>query len=254
MDEEGARPDALDRAAVETGARLFYTLPTLHNPTTRTMSRRRREEIARVAEARDLTIIEDDVYAAYARDLDLPSLAALAPERTLYLSSLSKVFAPGLRAGFLVAPAGEIFEPCLRATRAITHSPPGVNFAIATEWISSGRAEELALAARAEVEARTAMALAALGEAVARPRSAASLHLWLPMTKAIAERTAARAMAAGLRLAPPGAFAASGHDDQITGLRLCLGTAVNRATLVRALSILREALAGDVQHAAIDPL
>ncbi len=254
MDEDGARPDALDRVAAETGARLFYTLPTLHNPTTRTMSRRRREEIAGIAEARDLIIIEDDVYAAYARDLDLPPLAALVPDRTLYVSSLSKVFAPGLRAGFLVAPAGDIFERCLRATRALSHSPPGVNFAIATEWISSGRAEELARAACAEVHARTAMALAALGDALVRPRSAASLHLWLPMTTAIAERTVASSMAAGLRLTPPGAFATSGHDEMVTGLRLCLGTAANRATFARALSILKETLTGDVEHLALDPL
>jgi DNA-binding transcriptional MocR family regulator len=83
MDDEGARPDALDRAAVETGTRVFYTLPTLHNPTTRTMGLQRRADIVRVARARDLWIVEDDVYAPYASDLGLPPLAALAPERTL---------------------------------------------------------------------------------------------------------------------------------------------------------------------------
>ncbi|MCV9937299.1 PLP-dependent aminotransferase family protein [Boseaceae bacterium BT-24-1] len=253
MDHEGARPDALDRAAAETGARFFYTLPTLHNPTARTMGRRRREEIAKIAQARDLIVIEDDVYAAYARDLGLPPLVALMPDRTLYLTSLSKVVAPGLRVGFLAAPAGEIFERCLRAARALTHSPSGINFAIATEWIRSGRAEELAIAACAEAHARTAMGLAALGDAVARPRPAASLHLWLPMLTEIAERTAARAMASGLRLAPPGAFLTSG-DQTVAGLRLCLGAAANRATLAQALCILKEALAGNNDYAAIDPL
>jgi len=51
MDEEGIRPDALDRAAAETGSRMLFTLPTLHNPTTRTMSAQRRQDIARVARA-----------------------------------------------------------------------------------------------------------------------------------------------------------------------------------------------------------
>jgi len=254
MDEEGVRPDALDRAAAETGARLVYTLPTLHNPTTRTMSRRRRDDIVAIAEARDLILVEDDVYGAYARDLDLPPLAALAPDRTIYLSSLSKVFAPGLRAGYLVAPPGPLFERCLRASRALTHSPPGIGFAIATEWIASGRADDLVLAACTEIRARTSMALAALGDAVASPPTAASLHLWLPMTAEAAERTAGRALAAGLRLTPPRSFLVSGEDSSVSGLRLCLGAAPNRATLERALSILDAALSGAAGASALDPL
>ena len=111
----------------------------------------------------------------------------LSPWVSVILTSLSKVVAPGLRVGFLVAPAGDIFDRWVRAARALTHSPSGINFAIATEWIRSGRAEKLAIAACAEAHARTSMGLAALGDAVARPRPAASLHLWLPMLTEIAE-------------------------------------------------------------------
>jgi len=253
MDDEGARPDALDRAAVETGTRVFYTLPTLHNPTTRTMSLQRRADIVRVARARDLWIVEDDVYAPYASDLGLPPLAALAPERTLYVTSLSKIIAPGLRAGFLVAPAGELFDRCVRTLRALMHSPAGINAAIATDWIRSGRADDLARAVRAEAHARTTMALTSLQGAVAEPNLATGLHVWLPMPIADAERTAARALTAGVRLTPPGAFATS-NSDPATGLRLCVGAAANRATLARALSTLKDALMGATNDPALDPL
>jgi DNA-binding transcriptional MocR family regulator len=101
MDAEGVRPQSLDRAAVVTGARVFYTLPTLQNPTARTMGHGRRADIARIARARNLWIVEDDVYAPYAAHLGLAPVAMMAPERTLYISSLSKVLSPGLphRAG-----------------------------------------------------------------------------------------------------------------------------------------------------------
>ncbi|MGH6951807.1 MAG: PLP-dependent aminotransferase family protein, partial [Vitreimonas sp.] len=184
LDAEGVRPQALDRAAATTAARVFYTLPTLQNPTARTMGRARRAEIVKIARARDLWIVEDDLYAPYARDLGLPPLAALAPERTLYVSSLSKILAPGLRAGFLVAPENQIFDRCVHVVRALMHSPPGIGAAIATDWLKSGRADDLARDVRAEASARTAMALAALDGVADKPRTGTSLHLWLPMREA----------------------------------------------------------------------
>jgi DNA-binding transcriptional MocR family regulator len=245
MDGEGIRPQSLERAAAATGARVLYTLPTLQNPTARTMSRRRRTDIVRIARARDLWIIEDDIYAPYARHLDLPPIATLAPERVLYVSSLSKTLAPGLRTGFLVAPTGEAFDGCVRAVRALMHSPAGVSTGIATHWIDSGRADDLARHVRAEVTARTVMALAALKGMVDEPLTAMSLHLWLPMSRIDAERVAARALTAGVRLTSPDAFAVS-DNKMATGLRLCIGSATNRSMLERALSILKNVLQGEI--------
>lgn len=239
MDGEGLLPQALDREASRTGARVLYALPTLQNPTARTMSLRRREDIVAIARKRDLWIVEDDVYGLYARDLGLPPLALLAPERTLYVSSLSKTLTPGLRAGFLVAPAGDIFERCLRAMRALNHSPNGVTTAIATDWIESGRAEEMAREVFEEMQVRTASAVAALGERVEAPHPANSLHLWLPMSPMKAERTVMRAYSRGLRLASPQTFDVSGGGD---GLRLCLGSVPNRPTLNHVLAVLQAVL------------
>jgi DNA-binding transcriptional MocR family regulator len=72
-----------------------------------------------------------------------------------------------------------------------------------------------------------------------------SLHLWLPMRAIDAERAAARALTAGLRLTSPDAYAVP-DGKGATGLRLCVGGAANRATLERALSILKDALRGEV--------
>ena len=64
MDPEGLRPDALEKAIVETGARVLAVLPTLQNPTGRIMSRARRDAIVEIARRHDLTIVEDDIYGA----------------------------------------------------------------------------------------------------------------------------------------------------------------------------------------------
>lgn len=244
MDDEGATSEGLNRAAAECSARLFYAVPTLQNPTARVMGLRRREEIVRVARARDLWLIEDDIYAPYARQSGLPPLAALAPERTIYISSLSKIVAPGLRTGFLVAPAGDAFERCQRASRALIHSPPGMTSAIATHLIESGRADTIADAAIAEARARTAQARMVLGDLIEAPKVDASLHLWMPMGELDAERTVARAMHAGVRLNSPAAFGASVGLKE-SGLRLCVGGAANSIALEKALVTLRGILRGD---------
>lgn len=242
MDAEGIGPDALDAAAASTAARVLYVLPTLQNPTARTMTAQRRAQIADVARRRDLWIVEDDVYASYARGLGLSPLACLAPERTFYASSLSKILSPGLRAGFLLAPGDETFGRCLKAMRAFMHSPSGVGAAIATEWIESGRADDLARTVLAETRARTAIAVELLDGFAEMPAGDASLHLWVPMAELEAERVLARAAAVGVRLNSPTAFAVSAGG--LGGLRLCLGAAASRARLQHALSALRDLLAG----------
>ncbi len=85
------------------GARVAYVQP-LQNPTGRMMGPERRRAIVEVARRRDLFLIEDDLYAAYANELGRPPLAELAPERTFYVAGLSKSLTPGLR-GRLLRPA-----------------------------------------------------------------------------------------------------------------------------------------------------
>jgi DNA-binding transcriptional MocR family regulator len=89
LDDDGLIPDALDAACRSSGAKLLYCIPTLQNPTTSIMPEARRREIVAIAARHDLTIVEDDVYGFLPEDAP-PPLAALAPERTVYIASLSK--------------------------------------------------------------------------------------------------------------------------------------------------------------------
>lgn len=103
-DENGLLPEALDDSM--RGAKFLYCLPNFQNPTGRLLSAERRYQLAERARALDLLILEDDPYGALSYDGETPpSIRSLVPERTVYMGSFSKVLAPGLRLGYIIAPA-----------------------------------------------------------------------------------------------------------------------------------------------------
>jgi DNA-binding transcriptional MocR family regulator len=205
----------------------------------------------RVARARDLWIVEDDVYALYAGAPDAPGavtpLAALAPERTLYVSSLSKSLSAGLRVGILLTPGGEHLERVLRALRATAYSAPALGPAIGAQWIEDGTADALAGEVQVEMRRRLTRALELFGPAAEAPSFPSSLHVWLPMAELAAERAAAQALRAGVEVTPPSAPIVDWHG--LSGLRVCLGGVEDPADLERALQVVAEAVRG-----AGDPL
>jgi DNA-binding transcriptional MocR family regulator len=248
MDGEGIEPAALERAIAATGSRLLYLMPTLQNPTTRTMSRRRREEIARIARKHDVLVLEDDVYGPLAfvpgaERPDLVPIASLAPERTFYVSSASKAVAMGLRVGAVVAPDDATFAILSRAMRVDCYASSSIAASLVCQMIKDGSADEVRIAVAQEAASRMALARRALGDAIAPPSFPSSLHAWLPLGELEAERLANRVMRRGVLLTPPASFVVDGRLE--SGLRLCLN-AVPRPALERALVILRGALADDL--------
>ncbi|MFN9030361.1 MAG: PLP-dependent aminotransferase family protein [Betaproteobacteria bacterium] len=103
-DDAGLVPDALD-ARLAAGSRLAYVMPTFQNPSGRTLDHARRASLAQAARRHDLWLIEDDPYGElWYRTAPPPSLRTYAPERTIRVCSMSKVLAPGLRLGAVIAP------------------------------------------------------------------------------------------------------------------------------------------------------
>lgn len=103
-DDDGIIPDAID-ATIARQARFLYCLPNYQNPTGRRMPLPRRRELMRIAQENSLLVVEDDPYGALSYDGEvLPSLRSLNPQQVIYLGSFSKVLAPGLRLGYVIAP------------------------------------------------------------------------------------------------------------------------------------------------------
>lgn len=85
---------------------FIYTIPDAHNPLGVSMSREKRERLVALAQAYNVPILEDDPYGfLYYEQVPLPPLRALNESHVFYLGSFSKILAPALRLGWIVAPA-----------------------------------------------------------------------------------------------------------------------------------------------------
>lgn len=104
IDEHGIVPEALEAACRRHGAQVLCLTTEAQNPTTGRMPVKRRQEIAEIARAYDLQILEDDCYSVAASDI--PALRALAPERVWLVGSVSKTLSAALRFGYVICPAG----------------------------------------------------------------------------------------------------------------------------------------------------
>ncbi|MFN3943312.1 MAG: PLP-dependent aminotransferase family protein [Allosphingosinicella sp.] len=248
MDAGGMIPDSVEDVARRTGARILYVMPTLQNPTTRTLSEARRHEIARLAERLGLVLIEDDVYRPYALDAPgLPTFADLLPDRTYHVASVSKSISPGLRVGFILPPRDR-HTAVARAAQAAGWSPATLGGMIFAEWVEDGTADGILRDIVAEVRWRTETAAKILGDAVERPAFAASPHVWLPLPVLDAERAAGRALRAGVQVTPVDASLVDAH--LASGIRLCIAAA-EAEDVVRGLEVVRDALHEEIAGRSI---
>lgn len=110
MDNEGMRVDLLESILARRQPRFIYTSPTFHNPTGTIMSQDRRRRLLSLARRYQIPIIEDDAYGEiYFEGKEVQPLKAMDRyEQVLYLSTYSKILAPGLRVAWLVAPSAMI--------------------------------------------------------------------------------------------------------------------------------------------------
>lgn len=106
MDDQGLIPESLEKTLKSNTIKFIYLVPTFQNPTGRSLSLERRQQVARIIQEHNVLLLEDDPYSALRyRGEALPPIKTLAPDHVIYVSTLSKVFAPGLRIGFYAAPA-----------------------------------------------------------------------------------------------------------------------------------------------------
>ena len=102
-DEHGLVPSSID--AIAQGARLLYALPNFQNPTGRSLSIERRQELVETCARLGLPLIEDDPYGTLSyKGEPSPKMVAMNPDGVIYMGSFSKVLTPGIRLGYVCAP------------------------------------------------------------------------------------------------------------------------------------------------------
>ncbi len=242
MDSEGLDAQAFEDAA-KRGAKFLYVTPTLHNPTTITMPARRRKEIAKIAEAHGVAILEDDVLGLFAPEAPLP-IAAHAPGQTYYLVSTSKSLAPGLRIGYAVCPhaaaPGSMATEIANSVRTTVWETSPLMSALVARWLTNGTAARIIAFKREEVAARREIAKHILPRVALPP--AHSPHWWISLPAAWrADDFAAECRNRGVRLSPAAAFAIR-RENVPNSIRVCIGAVAKRERLQDGLQIVKEVL------------
>ena len=139
-DAEGLDIRTFARAAH--GARFLYALPNFQNPTGRSMNESRRRELSARASEMGVPIIEDNPYGDLWFDTPPPApLSARNPKGCAYLGSFSKVLAPGLRLGYVIAPQS-IYSKLLHAKQASDLHTPNFNQRAVAELLKTGFLEK----------------------------------------------------------------------------------------------------------------
>lgn len=229
---------ALEKLCRSRSVRAVYSMPTLHNPLGWVTPLGQREQLVALARRHDLIIIED---AAYAFLVENPprTLVDLAPERTVYVSGLSKNIATGLRVGFIAAPLPKV--PALeRIIRATTWNTPGVMTALACGWLDDGTVSLLEQQKRHDAKARQLLATEMLQglTCIGHP---SSYFLWLPLPEDVrADQIVVELMHEQISVTTAEPFAVSAHVPH--AIRLALGS-VPMAVLRQALITVRKVIA-----------
>jgi DNA-binding transcriptional MocR family regulator len=227
IDEEGVRPEALAQAFARTGARLFYCQPTFSNPTGSVLSPQRRDEVLRVVARAGAFLIEDDWARDFSLEGDPPPPLAQADRdgHVVYIRSLTKCAAPGLRIGAICA-RGAALERLRMARLVDDFSVPGLMQETALQLVTAPSWPKHLKALRGELRRRRDLLVAAvraeLGPGVLDHVPAGGLHLWVALPPASSDTDIARRAAAENVLVGAGRY---WFPAEATGPRLRLSFA-----------------------------
>jgi 2-aminoadipate transaminase len=187
-DEQGPVTSALTPAFLD-GARFMYCLPNFQNPTGRRIPVSRRQELVNIAARSELLILEDDPYGAlsYAGDT-MPSLLSMDPEHVVHMGSFSKVLAPGLRVGYVIAPPA-LHRKLVQAKQAADLHTPSFTQRIVHETIKDGFLDEQIPAIRALYAQRCRCMLEAMDEHFPRTvgwnRPEGGMFIWVKLPEGL---------------------------------------------------------------------
>lgn len=224
-DADGLLPERMDESL--RGAKFLYCLPNFQNPTGRLLPLARRQALAAKARELDLLLLEDDPYGAlsYAGEVP-PAIRTLAPERTVYMGSFSKILAPGLRLGFIIAPAA-IRAKLVQAKQATDLHTATLSQQAAYEVVKDGFLDQHIPSIRALYRDQCLAMLDALArhmpEGVVWNRPQGGMFLWVELPQGLdATAVLAKAVEQNVAFVPGAPFYA--HAPKIETLRLAFVT------------------------------
>jgi 2-aminoadipate transaminase len=255
-DDFGPLPDAVaDLPRLAPGCRYFYVLPNFQNPTGRLIPEARRVELIAAAQRARVPLLEDNPYGDLWYDAPPPApLASRWAEGVIYMGSFSKILAPGLRLGYVVAPR-ELCPKLLQAKQAADLHTPGFNQRLVHEVIRNGFLDQHTPTIRAHYrlqrDAMQAALLAQMPEGTQWSAPQGGMFFWLRLPEGVdALALLPLAVREGIAFVPGSAFYAHAPDPRT--LRLSFVT-LSPADIAQGVAVLgrvvREQLAESAQPA-----
>jgi len=228
MDDDGLAPDALpDLMRAPDGAAFLYTIPTFQNPTGRTLAHERRVALVEQAARLKLLVVDDDPY----RLLDhagrtFQTLLSMDAQSVVHLGSFSKILAPGIRLGYMVAPP-ELARKVEQAKQGADLHTSTLTQMVAHEIIKDGFLDTHLVATRKVYAEQCATMLQALTEHFPRgatwTRPTGGMFIWATLPDGLnAAVMLDAALAANVGYVPGGPFFA--EAPQPNTLRLSFAT------------------------------
>ena len=205
LDEEGLQYWNIKDASNES---LLYTIPTFHNPTGTVMSEKRRKEVMAFCQKQPMPILEDDAYGQLWLD-EKPPVSLKSRDKTgsvIYMGTISKTMAPGLRIGWVVGPEAVVYR--LGDVKMQTdYGASSVSQWMMTELITSGDYDIYLEELRKELRARRDNALAALDKhfkgLATWKKPKGGFYIWLRFDKRLPmDKIFNKALKAGILLNP----------------------------------------------------
>lgn len=237
-DENGVIPEALEQLIAEHQPKLVYLIPTFGNPSGVLLSLERRRQILEMAVRHQTLVVEDDPYGDLYFDVPPPpSMLALSDEvpgsrdYLAHCGSMSKVLSPGLRLGWLIAPA-ELLGKCVMCKQFSDAHTSTFSQATAAQYLKAGRMPATLARVRSTYAARSkAMGdglRSQLGDAVRFVQPQGGMFIWVQLTGARGQEKdgnalAKRAIEQGVAFVPGTPFFAQNPDPST--LRLSFATA-----------------------------
>lgn len=185
LDDDGLDVARLEDLLDDHDPRFVYAVPTFQNPTGVTMSAERRRRLAELAREHDFLVVEDGPYDDLCFEGEPPApIYGAAPERTVYLGTFSKVLAPGLRIGWLVAPADVVRKLELVKQPVDLHANTFGQH-VAVRYLASGAIDDQVAHIRELYRRRRDVALEALAasmpDGVEWTRPAGGMFVWVTL-------------------------------------------------------------------------
>jgi DNA-binding transcriptional MocR family regulator len=225
LEADGPNIEALERALQKAVPKFFYVIPDFQNPAGATCSGGKRRQLAALAERFNFLLVEDAPYRQLRyRGKEEPTLYSLAPQRTLHMSSFTKLIAPGVRTGFMIGDPS-VIAPLAKVAEDTYISPGYVAQAITYEWCRRGllppQIEKLKVLYAPRLDATLAGLDKYMPDATAtRPDGGFFISLTLPegvSTTAVRQQASTRA----LNLADGLAFFPDGGGERFLRLPFC---------------------------------